>query len=412
MASPRPEGPATPGQPQRLSSAAHDVLALHGGPRAIADGPPDWPIADEAVREALDRAYRDNHWGKYSGPHSDELVEALATYHGVAHAFLCCSGTFAVELALRAVGVAAEEEVILAGYDFAGNFRAVERVGARPVLVDIAAGSWSLDVAALDTARSSRTRAVIASHLHGTRVAMPDLLHWAGTRGIKVIEDACQCPGAVVAGKRAGSWGDVGVLSFGGSKLLTAGRGGALLMNDPQAYQRAKIFAEQGNHAFPLSELQAAVLLPQLAQLDERNRTRRARVDQLLAACGEIACLRPAAATAPTDATAPSTGDELLSEPAYYKVAWSYTGDAVCERSRFLQAVQAEGVALDAGFRGLATRRRARRQGTLPRSREAARATVLLHHPVLLQRPAEIEALAAALKKVADRLDQVAATMK
>src|SRR5437763_375725 len=98
---------------------------------------------------------------------------------------------------------------------------------------------------------------------------------------MKIVEDACQCPGALIDGKRAGAWGDVGVLSFGGSKLLTAGRGGAILTADAGAHQRARLWQNRANVVCPLSELQAAVLLPQLETLDARNARRLEQVRRL-----------------------------------------------------------------------------------------------------------------------------------
>src|SRR5436853_127214 len=77
-------------------------------------------------------------------------------------------------------------------------------------------------------------------------------------RNIRLIEDAAQMPGATVAGRPAGSWGDVGILSFGGSKLVTAGRGGAVLTSQPDIAQRIRLYTQRGNDAYPLSELQAA----------------------------------------------------------------------------------------------------------------------------------------------------------
>src|SRR5262249_4920495 len=152
-------------------------------------------------------------------------------------------------------------------YDFPGNFRAIEAIGARPVLVDLAAGAWTLDVEQVLAAISSQTKAIIVSHLHGSLADMRRLREIADERGLAVVEDACQVPGARVEGKAAGSWGDCGVFSFGGSKLLTAGRGGAVVTNRDEVVQRIKIYCERGNDAFPMSELQAAVLEPQIPLL-------------------------------------------------------------------------------------------------------------------------------------------------
>src|SRR5262249_27521235 len=136
---------------------------------------------------------------------------------------------FAVELALRALKVGPGDEVVLAAYDYPGNFLSVHAVGAHPVLVDVELGNWNLGPERLAEAIGPATRAVIASHLHGGLVPMREVMEVAAARGVAVVEDAAQAPGAEVQGRKAGTWGDAGVLSFGGSKLLTAGRGGALL---------------------------------------------------------------------------------------------------------------------------------------------------------------------------------------
>jgi perosamine synthetase len=188
-----------------------DVMTSDSPTPAFPDGPPAWPIPDDDVRAALDAAYADGSWGRYHGPNCQRLRAALAEYHGVEHVTLCCSGTIAVELALRGLKVGPDDEVLLAGYDFAGNFRAIEAVGARPALVDIEPATWCLDVERLEAAIAPETRAVIVSHLHGGLVPMRRLMHIAAARGIAVVEDACQAPGAIIDGRRAGTWGDAGV---------------------------------------------------------------------------------------------------------------------------------------------------------------------------------------------------------
>jgi perosamine synthetase len=363
-------------------------LAIDGGKAMIPDGPPRWPRTDERIRTALLAAYADGSWGQYHAGHVETLERRLAEMHGVGAALACCSGTFAVELALRALKISAGDEVALAGYDFAGNFRAVEAIGARPVLVDVEPGSWCLDAASLAHAWRPETKAVIVSHLHGALADMSAIAQFCRERGVAVIEDACQSPGAEVQGRMAGTWGDVGVLSFGGSKLLTAGRGGAILTNDPAASQRAKVFSERGNQAFPLSELQAAVLLPQLDSLAAENAQRLTALQVLLNELRDV----PELSTI-TNANRGS--------PVYYKLGWRFRSERFT-RERFLQAVRAEGVALDAGFRGFAGRSaaRCRKESSLEHSRAAAEETVLLHHPVLLESPETLARVALAIRKV------------
>lgn len=369
-------------------------LARDGGKPVFPEGPPAWPLMDPAVREALLAAYADGSWGRYHGCHTERLTEQLAEHHQLENVWLCASGTVAVEVALRGLGIGDGDEVVLAAYDFPGNFRAIEAVGARPVLVDINCETWCLDAEAVEPALETQTRAMLVSHLHGGMAAMPDLRELADRHGMAIVEDACQSPGARIGGRVAGTWGDVGVLSFGGSKLLTAGRGGAILTNRQDVYQRAKIFCERGNDAFPLSELQASVLLPQLEKLPGRNRVRAENVRRLLAQCEELELLQPL--------SLPDSG----AQASYYKLAWKVLQrvGAPCTREGFLAAIQAEGVAIDAGFRGFGKRsaRRCRRVGDLLNSKSAAEDTVLLHHPVLLQPAAVIDQLAQAIGKVVD----------
>jgi dTDP-4-amino-4,6-dideoxygalactose transaminase len=274
-----------------------------------------WPIDDPAVHQALRAALADGSWGRYQGRHGEALVAALGKLLAVEHVYPCCSGTFAVELALRMLKVGPGDEVILAGYDFPGNFRAIEAVGATPVLVDIVPRCWHLDPRQLDAAASPQVKAIIVSHLHGVLAPMQQIAAIADRHGWQIVEDACQSPGAMVDGRAAGTWGHVGTLSFGGSKLLTAGRGGAVFTSDPTLLQRAKVFCEQGNHAYPLSELQAAVLVPQIAALEERNERRQQAVERIVAGYeagyrNQAPTLRPAATTHSSD------------QAAYYKLGW------------------------------------------------------------------------------------------
>jgi dTDP-4-amino-4,6-dideoxygalactose transaminase len=349
-------------------------------------------LADAAVRQALEAAWEDGSWGRYFGGHVERLEQRLAIEHGIGHVLSCGSGTFAVELALRALKVGPGDEVVLAAYDYPGNFLAIHAVGAFPVLVDVDSHNWNLSVEALGGAFTSATRAVIASHLHGGLVPMRELTELATAHGLRVIEDAAQCPGARVQGRPAGTWGDVGVLSFGGSKLLTAGRGGAILTRHADVAQRARVALHRGNHVCPLSELQAAVLAPQLDRLAERNAQRRSAVAllrRLLDGVPGLECFRNAV-------------DD--SEPAFYKVGLRFDAAAFgLDRARFVAALRAEGVAVDEGFAALHVGRspsRSRCAGPLTLAERAGAGAMVLHHPVLLCGEGAIEEVAAAVRKV------------
>jgi dTDP-4-amino-4,6-dideoxygalactose transaminase len=366
--------------------------ALLGGLPIRPQGPPDWPVPDADVLRSLQAAYADGSWGRYQGPNVERFEQHLATYHGGLSVTTCGSGTYAVELALRALKIRVGDEVVMAGYDYEGSFLSVHAVGARPVLANIDADNWNLSAEALDAAIGPKTRAVIASHLHGGLVPMRDIIETAARHKLRVIEDAAQSPGAEVQGRKAGTWGDIGVLSFGGSKLLSAGRGGALLSPHADIHQRLRVLLHRGNIICPLSELQAAALVPQLEKLDARNVRRATNVARLVSMLHEIPGLRPLV----------NRGVEGL--PGYYKLGFQYDAAAFgLSRERFVPALRAEGIAFDEGFRGLHISRspnRYRRGGDLIEVEKAHYGTVVLHHPVLLGSDSDILEIASAVGKI------------
>jgi dTDP-4-amino-4,6-dideoxygalactose transaminase len=369
-----------------------EAPALLGGPPARPEGPPEWPAPDPDVLAALQATHADGSWGKYLGPNVPRLEELLAEVHGVTHVATCGSGTLAVEVALRAVGIGPGDEVILAAYEFEPSFLTVHNLEARPVLVDVSPTNACLDPAGLYGAITPATRAILVSHLHGGIAPMSAVTEVARRHGIAVVEDAAQATGATVEGRPAGTWGDVGVLSFGGSKLLTAGRGGAVLTRDPIVFQRARLALGRGVQQWAaLSDLQAAVLIPQLRKLAEMTAKRRDRVRQLLDAIRDLPGLRPFGPEPPD------------SRPAYYKLGFFLDQDAFgLSRDLFVKALRAEGIAFDPGFRALHVGRapaRYRAAGSLTHAETAGRTVVGLHHPVLSLGPAEIDQVAAAIRK-------------
>jgi len=374
--------------------------ALLGGPAVRPQGPPPWPPHDPDVIAAVERALRDGSWGVYFGPNADALEQALREFFHIEHVLLCGSGTYAVELGLRALGVGPGDEVVLASYDYPGNIHCVYAVGATPVLVDVDPDNWNLSLDAVREATGPTTKAVLASHLHGGVVAMHELMELARDRNIAVLEDAAQCPGATVQGKPAGTWGDAGVISFGGSKLLIAGRGGALLTDRHNVHIRARSHWLRGNVVCPLSELQAAALRPQINKLTEHHERRLENVARLTGLLDGIPWLRPF-----------SNRSEHTS-PGYYKLGFQYDAAALgLTREVLVDAVRAEGVAVNEGFAAQHVGRspkRYRRGSELTESEHAHRGLVTLHHPVLLGNGDDIAQVAAAIRKVYGHRDLLA----
>lgn len=355
---------------------------------------PSWPINDDAVRDVFAQMLEDGSWGRYHGPHCNTLVAALCEYHGVDHAILCSSGTCAVELALRAIPVTAGNEVILAAYDFKANFVNVLTTGCTPVLIDTVADYPIPDLDQLEEAITDRTRAIIVSHLHGNLVPMQEACRIAANHGVAVVEDACQAPGAMLDGRRAGTFGNVGVLSFGGSKLLTSGRGGAVLTSDAQMAQRIRLYSQRGNEAYPLSEMQAAVLLPQLLKLDARNADRHQRLKELVNALGNSGIF-----PAMNLADAPGA---VSHQPAFYKSAFMLPrSDNDHQRKQFCETARRAGVPIDPGFSGLHrihSSQRFRAVGDLPNATQLHNRLISLHHTALLSSAETVKQIAEILQ--------------
>jgi perosamine synthetase len=387
-----------------VKSADPTLPAILGGTPLRPEGPLAWPPAWEEISLALKQSLAEGSWGLYHGPNTRLLTERLAAYHEVEFVELCCSGTFAIELALRALQIGAGDEVILADYDFIGNFNDIVAVGARPVLIDLDPHNWNLNPALIAEAISPQTRAILISHLHGGVVSMRSAVTIAREYGLAVIEDACQMPGASIEGRKAGTWGDVGVISFGGSKLLSAGRGGALLTSSPEIKQRVQLYCNRGNHAYPLSELQATVLLPQLERLDEKNRRRSISVSKLEDKLGDVAGLRFLVNRASPAA------------PGYYKLGFQYNAEEFGKlpREKFVRAAQAEGIDFNIGFRALhlcRSARRFRKVGELPTATLADTNMLVLHHPILLEGDEAFDQVVSCIKKLRRWAEAIAQTL-
>lgn len=220
------------------------------------------------------------------GPEVAELEAALADYVGVSHAITVKSGTMALELALRALGIGSGDEVITSPFSWISAAEAVALVGARPVFVDIEPDTFLLDASRVAAAVTARTRAVLPVSLFGQMPDFERLEAVARRHGLALIEDGAQSFGATQGGRRSGSLGSVGTTSFFPTKPLGCyGDGGALFTKDADLARRLRALREhgaeqRGEHVAVgingrLDTLQAAILLAKLPQLEAELRTRR-----------------------------------------------------------------------------------------------------------------------------------------
>jgi dTDP-3-amino-3,4,6-trideoxy-alpha-D-glucose transaminase len=242
------------------------------------------------------------------GAELDAFEAEFAAYCGSPHAVGVSSGTEAIVLALRALGIGAGDEVILPTNSFIATAEGVSLAGARPVLVDVDPSTHLITADAVAAAIGPDTRAVIPVHLMGSTVDIDAILEVARPKGLKIIEDTAQAHGAFVRGRRVGSIGDVGCFSFYPTKNLGGwGDGGAIVTADADLADRVRLLRSHGEQpryhhrmvgtTARLDGLQAALLRVKLRRLDGWNDDRRRIGAALRAGLEGTSVELPAAAT-------------------------------------------------------------------------------------------------------------------
>lgn len=230
-----------------------------------------------------------NGWGERCYEYIVRFETEFASYIGSKYAIATSSCTGAMTLGLHALGVGAGDEVILADTNWIATASPIVHAGAQPVFVDILPDTWCIDPQKVEKAITSRTKAVIATHLYGNLCDLATLKDICDRNGLFLIEDAAEAIGSSYAGRKAGATGIFSTFSFHGTKTLTTGEGGVLLTNDEALYeyaltlsnhgrsrsQKKQFWAEVNGFKFKMSNIQAAIGCAQLQrinQLVERKR--------------------------------------------------------------------------------------------------------------------------------------------
>ena len=232
----------------------------------------------EEIEEALIKVFRS---GKYIG--GEEVVsfeKAFASAIEASYSVGCNSGTDALILALRSLDIGQNDEVITSSFSFFATAEAITSVGARPVFVDIDPDNYLMDLALIEKAITSRTKAILPVHLFGHPIDMDKIMEIAEENNLKVIEDCAQAVGSSWSGKPVGSFGDVGCFSFFPTKNLgAAGDGGAITTNNCDLAKKIRQLAIHGmpkrylhtniGYNSRLDSLQAAILNVKLIRLNK-----------------------------------------------------------------------------------------------------------------------------------------------
>jgi perosamine synthetase len=215
------------------------------------------------------------------GPRSAQFIEAIKAETGARHAVLAPNGTLGLFLAMLALDLPRGSEIIIPSFTFYASASAAVFAGLRPVFVDVDADTFNLDVNALDAVVSKRTSAIMPVHIYGHAAPVDTVVEFARRHRLRVIEDAAQAYSVAYRGRHAGTWGDVGVISFFADKTFTTGEGGVVLTDDDHLYRRLRLLRNQGRldsgtfvhdglgMNFRITDLQSAIGLAQLRKLPQ-----------------------------------------------------------------------------------------------------------------------------------------------
>lgn len=237
-------------------------------------------ITDKEVEYVSD-AVR-NGWYEKAGWYQQRFERAAAEYLGVRFAVALPSCTSAIHLALLALEVGPGDEVIVPDLTWIGSSAPINYVGARPMFADVDSRTWCLDPDAFEQCINPRTKAVIPVDLYGGMPDMGRIREVAENAGIAIIEDAAEALGSELDGQKAGTFGDIGVFSFHGSKTVVTGEGGMLVTNKKDLFEQVLFLRDHGRRPgdksfrnekvafkYAMSGVQAALGLAQMERVGE-----------------------------------------------------------------------------------------------------------------------------------------------
>ncbi|MBE0534476.1 MAG: DegT/DnrJ/EryC1/StrS family aminotransferase [Phycisphaerae bacterium] len=279
------------------SSSAHLLAAnvrgvdkpaiLGGTPVRSAPFSSTWPIYDDHEAQALVGALNSRNWCCLRGHLVYDFEKTFAAAMGAKQCVLSNGGTTALRASLQCLGVGAGDEVITTPHTFIATINEICNGHALPVFVDIDPRTGSIDAELIEAAITEHTRAILPVHLSGFPADIEKIMAVANKHGIPVVEDACQSVFAEVNGRKVGTFGATGCISFQEWKSLVCGEGGAMLGNDPQLMRRCAAYVNNGrdpageisgypfagsNHR--MTEFQAAILTEQFKRFKNQDAAR------------------------------------------------------------------------------------------------------------------------------------------
>jgi len=344
-------------------------LALFGGPKTVSHPFPTWPQWDQQEADALLRTLNTGKWWMYAYGDTElgeteaaegkvsqvELAEReFARLHGVKHCLAVNSGTMALDICMRAIGLKGGDEVITTPYTFFATSSCILNAGAWPIYVDIDPDTYNIDPRKIEAAITPRTRAILPVHFAGEMCDIEAICDIARRHNIVVVEDAAQAQGVCLQGERyAGSFGAMSIFSLQASKCLTCGEGGLITTNDDRLAEivwslrhcgrrRAGVWYEHERRGWNcrMNEFTAAVLRMQMRKMPAQNQRRVENVTYLFDKLREVGGLTPIKL------------HPKATKRNHYLVILRYdpAGWGGLSRKHFLAALNAEGVPAVPGY--------------------------------------------------------------
>jgi dTDP-4-amino-4,6-dideoxygalactose transaminase len=264
-------------------SNTQSALAVFGGSPHVPVGTiKKWPPIGDLDRELVMASLAGEKHA--SGPNNTAFAEEFAAWNGNRYAIFANSGTAALHMGLVGCGVGAGDHVIVTSYSWSSSATCILHHNAIPVFVDIDFDTMNMDVDKIEAAITPKTKAIVAVHLHGLALDMDRVMAIARKHGLKVVEDCCQAHGAMVGGRKVGTFGDCAAFSFNQNKCLCSGEGGMFVSDDESITKGAQQLWSFGEtrtpsedrdyHAYALgwmyrgNDLTAAFGRAQLTRLD------------------------------------------------------------------------------------------------------------------------------------------------
>jgi perosamine synthetase len=332
-----------------------DRLALLGGsPVRTKSFEQPWPIFDDNEEKALLKALHSRNWCCLRGNVVYDLQKEFAEAMGVQHCVLTNGGTTALSASLHCLGVGPGDEVITTPNTFIATINVICNAHALPVFVDIDPDTGSIDADLIEDAITEHTKVILPVHLAGFPADIEKIMSIAGRHNIHVVEDACQSVFSEVNGKKVGTFGTTGCISFQEWKSLVCGEGGALLGNDEELMRRCAAFVNNGRdpmrvkrgYPFPgsnhrMTEFQAAVLTEQFKRFKKQDKIRQENGKYLEQELARIPGIKPR--------------KRYSEKTRFTYVTFEMDYDKKCfnnvPASRIAEALRAEGIPVSGGAR-------------------------------------------------------------